>query len=279
MAYPADDTAPPRTLKPEPAPVTPQKPIEVEPETEVTPLSYLRQTEDAWNTYRGESARNGTLLRPNEDGYIEEYVDPVAGGGSSNPFFRDGESEGGWTLNTPGARAAQVIYDNYLDAQLEFERFTEDSKAAKAALGTARSYADIEAPKSKEIARQFQDFENRATLLYDLMADEQQYGMRADDQNIQNMSAQKELGLGGVPGGFYAKQPMSSALSNILAPSLPEYVRPDYRLNQSVGLPGPQGFDDQDYNQFGFPQFAFGTDPMPIQVPPIQIRTWPWGGR
>lgn len=279
MAYPADDTAPPRTLKPEPAPVTTPKPVAAEPEADVTPLSYLRQTEDEWNNYRGESARNGTLFRVNKDGYVEEYVDPVVSGGSVNPFFDGEENEGGWTLNTPGAREAQIFYDNYLDAQLEFDRFTEDSKAAKAALGTARSYADIEAPKSKEVARQFQDFENRATLLYDLMADEQQYGMRADDQNIQNMAAQKDLGLAGLPGGWYGQPSMQSSLSSILKPSLPEYVRPDYRLNQSVGLPGPQGFDDQDYDRYGFPTFAFGTDNQPIPVPRMRTAPWPWGGK
>lgn len=274
MAYPADDTAPPRTLKPDPAPVTTPKPAPAEPETDITPLSYLRQSEDEWNNYRGESARNGTLFRVNKDGYVEEYVDPVASGGSLNPFFNDGESEGGWTLNTSGARAAQVVYDNYIDAQLEFDRFTEDSKAAKAALGTARSYADIEAPKSKEVARQFQDFENRATLLYDLMADEQQYGMRADDQNMQNRAFEREYGET-MP--FFAKPTMGSALSNILAPSLPEYVRPDYRLNQSVGLPGPQGFDDSDYDEYGMPRFAFGTS-IGIKIQSMPIRTWPWGG-
>ena len=289
MAYPADDSGgAPRSLKPEDTkPAVPQydpsvpkgfSPVSKE-DAQInadtakyhyeqwrsanlqanTPVKVTSGVVYRWEEGGGSEGPPASVVAAGEDAVADWYVlHGDEGGGSS----------GKWVPDPNG----QMFYDDWQSA-------IDETKQKFDSLGTARSYADIEAPKSKEIARQFQDFENRATLLYDLMADEQQYGMRADDQNIQNMSAQQELGLGGVPGGFYAKQPMSSALSNILAPSLPGYVRPDYRLNQSVGLPGPQGFDDQDYNQFGFPAFAYGTDPMPIQVPPIQIRTWPWGGR
>ncbi|MBK9019837.1 MAG: hypothetical protein IPL72_07460, partial [Sulfuritalea sp.] len=102
----------------------------------------------------------------------------------------------------------------------------------------------------KEIQRQYKDFEDRASLLYDLMGDEQDYAMAADDQNIANWKAQRDLGMATSPGGYYATPYQNMTMSEILRPSLPDYVRPDYRLNGAVGLPGPQGFDDPDYTSW-----------------------------
>lgn len=166
--------------------------------------------------------------------------------------------------------AGQLLFD-------EWKSSLEDAKEAVSSGGTARSYLATEEDKTSEITRQFKDFDARASLLYDLMDEEQQYGMRADDQNIQNFKAQQDLGMAVVPGGVYGKPSMANSLSSILRPSLPDYVRPDYRLNAAVGLPGAQGFDDPDYNQSGFPAFANGTEAEGyIKVPPVPVVSWPW---
>ena len=143
--------------------------------------------------------------------------------------------------------------------------------------GAEASYLDLEKAKTKEVERQYEDFKDRASLLYDLMDKERDYAMAGDDQNYENLKRQKELGMA-VPFGFYATPYHSMTLSRVLAPSLPDYVLPDYRLNQAVGLPGPQGFDDPDYPWLQAPAYAFGTKPglgwyRPTRVP------WPWGGR
>ena len=57
--------------------------------------------------------------------------------------------------------------------------------------------------------------------------------------------------------------PYTASLSRVLRPSLPDYVRPDYRLNQAVGLPGPEGFDNPNYDENGMPLYAYGTVPKP----------------
>lgn len=96
--------------------------------------------------------------------------------------------------------------------------------------------------------------------------------MAADDQNVANWKAQRDLGMATSPGGYYTTPYQSMTMSEILRPSLPDYVRPDYRLNESVGLPGPQGFDDPDYSPYGLPMFANGTAPLPPNF-------WPWPPR
>ncbi|MBK7330443.1 MAG: hypothetical protein IPI85_15570 [Dehalococcoidia bacterium] len=135
------------------------------------------------------------------------------------------------------------------------------------------SYLSTETDKTKEIQRQYKDFEDRASLLYDLMGDEQDYAMAADDQNIANWKAQRDLGMATSPGGYYATPYQNMTMSEILRPSLPDYVRPDYRLNGAVGLPGPQGFDDPDYTPYGLPMFGGGTS---ASLPP---NFWPWPAR
>lgn len=174
---------------------------------------------------------------------------------------------GKWVLDTEG----QLLYDHW-------QELMADAKEAGAGMGAARSYLDVEADKTKEITRQFKDFENRASLLYDLMADEQDYGFSADKHNFDAWDAQRDLGLATMPGGFAGKPSMAMSLSSILRPSLPDYVRPDYRLNAAVGLPGPQGFDDPDYGPDGLPLYARGTDEF-IRIPLKPLAYWPWSGR
>ena len=136
------------------------------------------------------------------------------------------------------------------------------AKAAAAGIGAARSYLDTENDKTAEITRQFNDFENRASALYDLQDSEQQYGMKADDQNAQNRLAIAKGALFSGETPVYLNDRPGALLSEILGPSLPDYVSPDYRLNAAVGLPGAEGFNDPQYDANGMPipQYAWGTE-------------------
>ena len=241
-------------------------------------LQYARQEEDRYYGFVADQARSGKSLGYDKStGRVFEYVEKTASGNSLDDFFGEGDAVAGEGIgssknyNTEAALTAQSYFDSWQSAQRDLERDADDAKAAKAAGGAARSYLSTETDKTKEIQRQYKDFEDRASLLYDLMEDEQDYGMAADDQNIQNWKAQRDLGMAVTPGGYYGKPSLASSLSQILGPSLPDYVRPDYRLNEAVGLPGPQGFDDPDYTASGFPMYADGTAPP--------RRRWPWPSR
>lgn len=158
---------------------------------------------------------------------------------------------------------------------------SELSGSGGAAGAAVRSALSIEGDKQDEITRQMKDFAYRADLTYDLMDAEQQYGFNATDHNISSWKAQRDLGLATMPGGFAGQPSMAQSLSSIIRPSNPSYVRPDYRLNQVVGLPGAQGFDDPDYDEYGMPRFAQGTSQMLEFVPvrPMPIVSWPWKPR
>lgn len=284
MVYPSDDKGTPRSLKPEDTQPTvpeydPKVPLGFQPVDKKDAQANVSTAQTRYEQWRSSLLQSGTPIKVTSDVvYIwdeskEEAVKPAGISDEDWAFLQAAEGgsdgpSGKWIPDPNG----QQFYDDWQQA-------IDISKGEFASSGSAKSYADIEAPKSKEIQRQWKDFEDRATAFYDLQADEQAYGMRADDQNWQNMDAQRDLGMASM--GYYTKPTMENALSNIVGPSIPNYVRPDYRLNASVGLPGPQGFDDPDYDENGFPRFAFGTDPKPpmdrIVVPRISVP-WPWGG-
>lgn len=244
----------------------------------VTSKDRARQEEDLFYGFLSNYTRQGrTLAVDKASGRVYELIEPEEAGGDDwrSSLFGGTEPSSRKSFSSEAAQEAQVYYDNWQSAIRDVDREVEDAKEAKASGGTARSYLDTEADKTSEITRQFKDFDARANLLYDLMSDEQEYGMRADDQNIQNLKAQKDLGMAVVPGGIYGKPSMANSLSAILRPSLPDYVRPDYRLNTAVGLPGAEGFDDPDYNEYGLPAFAGGTGDF-IKIPPAPVVSWPW---
>ncbi len=147
----------------------------------------------------------------------------------------------------------QVLLDFGLQASLEpflLEALKERGIASGS--GSAVSYVQSETDKQQEVSRQFKDFLARAQGVYDLMDSEQQRAMRADDQNAQNMKAARE-GLIAYPGD-YGVGSMETAYSRILAPSVPNYVLPDYRLGGAVGLPGGvEGYDNPNYTSTGVP--------------------------
>lgn len=175
-----------------------------------------------------------------------------------------------------GKWVPDVTWQQFEDDVSYAEDLAKELKGSGGAAKAALSIEKMEENKSDEITRQYKDFAARAGLLYDLMEEEQDYAMAADDQNIANWKAQKDLGMATNPGGYYGTPYQSMTMSEILRPSLPDYVRPDYRLNESVGLPGPQGFDDPDYTPYGLPMFSMGTDPIPPPTPP---GLWPWKPR
>ena len=122
--------------------------------------------------------------------------------------------------------------------------------------GAARSYLDTENDKTAEVQRQFKDFLSKANAVYDLQDAEQGYSMAADDQNIQNRSAQlKGLQSFNMTPFYSNERPGSPYYSRTVAETVPNQVLPDYQLNGAVGLPGQQGF-----NFSNLPQFAHGTD-------------------
>lgn len=271
----------PRSLKAEEGPnyVPPSVPLV----TQSSLKEEIRKEEDLYYGYVSEQTRKGHALGVDKTtGRVFEFIQDTDSGSAFDDLLGEESGGGGGTVrkvyDTPAALEGQIYYDNLKMAELDFERAEEDAKAAKAAMGSARSYLDVEADKTKEITRQFKDFENRASLLYDLMADEQDYGFSADKHNFDAWDAQRDLGLATMPGGFAGKPSMAMSLSSILRPSLPDYVRPDYRLNAAVGLPGPQGFDDPDYGPDGLPLYARGTDEF-IRIPLKPLVYWPWSGR
>lgn len=185
-----------------------------------------------------------------EGGIVYKLTTRAAGGGALSEFGFATDSEGNIdrALAEPEIRKA---YSDWIDAQ-------DELKYLSASQGSAKSWYDTEEDKSREIERQYDDFKDRSTTYSRLLSDEQDYAMNVDEANANAYKYMRQTGAASY--GAYHDLPMSESLSSILRPSLPDYVRPDYRLNAAVGLPGPEGFDDPDYDANGMPRFAAGTD-------------------
>lgn len=228
-----------------------------------------------FDTYKQSSLAANIPIKITAD-TVYKFVEPAP------PVKPDGISDADWSLYLAGQPKVSGDWVPDVQGQLLYDQWqnTLDSAVAASAAnsgGAAQSYMQSEANKTKEITRQYNDFQDRANELYDLMDAEQQYGFNAADQNMQAWKAQRDLGLATMPGGFAGQPSMQQSLSSILRPSLPDYVRPDYRNNASVGLSGPQGFDDPQYDEYGMPMYAMGTDF--VQVRPMPITHWPWSKR
>lgn len=245
------------------------------PKTKDEAKRQAQQAGQRWVEMQAEAARNGLYIDV-EDGEVKVKI--------KNPVFEKMSPEQRAQAKALGivdeyiwVGAVEAGFPELQEAYTNKELAEELVKYLGDTEGAGATYLDLEKAKTKEVERQYEDFKDRASLLYDLMDKEQQYAMNADDQNYENLKRQKELGMAS-PFGYYATPYYSMTLSRVLSPSLPDYVLPDYRLNQSVGLPGPQGFDDPDYPWLQAPAYAFGTKPglgwyRPTRVP------WPWGGR
>ncbi|MBK7330679.1 MAG: hypothetical protein IPI85_16850 [Dehalococcoidia bacterium] len=194
-------------------------------------LQYARQEEDRYYGFVADQARSGKSLGYDKStGRVFEYVEKTASGNSLDDFFGEGDAVAGEGIgssknyNTEAALTAQSYFDSWQSAQRDLERDADDAKAAKAAGGAARSYLSTETDKTKEIQRQYKDFEDRASLLYDLMGDEQDFAMAADDQNVANWKAQRDLGMATRPGGTHARTVMGDDERD--PPSVPPGLRP-----------------------------------------------------
>lgn len=189
------------------------------------------------------------VVYPWDHGMTEEARTLAA----SNPEFKKNN------IDVP----VDAVHDAGL-TQLIYEADYERSRLGKGQASTAGAYMASETDKANEVTRQFEDFLKRAKGVYDLRDSEQQFAMRADDQNAQNMKNARE-GLITYPGA-YTVPTMDTAYSRILAPTVPESVKPIYNLNGAVGLPGPEGFNDAQYNS---------TTGAPLtQTPAIPKELW-----
>jgi hypothetical protein len=168
--------------------------------------------------------------------------------------------------------------------------------ASGSGAGAGRSYVDTEGDKQDEVTRQFKDFLARAKGTYDLMDSERRYAMAGDDQNAANAKAVRGGYLNSAWATPYADQ-RGPGYSDTLARSMPNYLSPDYRMNQAVGLGGPEGFNNPNYDSSGMPMYAEGTDPATASIPPDPLemvgkpifvppdgappsgKPWPWGRR
>jgi len=148
-------------------------------------------------------------------------------------------------------KSGQKLYDTFKNEERLYGREKDDAKAYETQIPAVRSYLDVEMDKSAEVSRQANDFSARSKLLSQLLKEEQEYSTRADDQNIQNAEAVAAGTMMPNAGGWYTPLTGENLMSSVLRPSLPDYVMPDYRMNQAVGLPGPEGFDDPDYPMGG----------------------------
>lgn len=218
----------------------------------VVDKDYVRQKELEYKRVLREYADRNPDVQylPKEGTIVKRYNKPERDGGAMSEFgFAFGGDEGGMLteLAEPEVRRA---YEDWIDAQ-------DELKYLSASQGSAKSWYDTEQDKTQEIERQYDDFKDRSTTYSRLLSDEQDYAMNVDEANADAYKYMRQTGAASY--GAYHDLPMFESLSSILRPSLPDYVRPDYRLNAAVGLPGPEGFDDPDYDANGMPRFAGGT--------------------
>jgi len=285
QASPAPPPAPPVSAAPAasaPASSTPSAPTVAEHGT----AAAVRSAEDSWYDYYRSQFEAGSPVReisgriekwveekpdPNVLAILDQADSPTERAAMAAALGIDENGGGGkWVPDTQG----QLMF---MDIEREKDLFGRSKDDAKTLAGTGpavRSFLDVEGDKTSEITRQANDFNKRASLFSELLADEQQFSMNADNQNIKNATAMQAGLTMPNAGGFYAPLTGDNLLSSIVRPSLPDYLRPDYRLNAAVGLPGPQGFDDPDYGPGGMPMYAKGTNPMPESIP--NSRGW-WG--
>lgn len=224
-------------------------------------IKTMREAEDAWYQYLygnpgSIKVTNGLVERRDKvvkdktkfdalTGLLEKTEDPAKKSLIQSQI--DALYVEDWVPDPTG----QTAYNTFKNEERLYGREKDDAKAYETQIPAVRSYLDVEQDKSGEITRQANDFAGRSRLFSELLKDEQSYSMAADDQNIQNATAMQNGTMMPNAGGWYTPLTGDNLMSSVLRPSLPDYVRPDYRMNQAVGLPGPEGFDDPDYAMGG----------------------------
>lgn len=252
--------------------------------------SVTQRALDDWNKYKMSTGADETGGRVSKLVWVpaktsgSRYEEEADGGAGSG-----GGGEYKWLPDPEG----QQLFERLSQVQAENSQFLKDSGA-----GAGRSYVATEGDKQDEVTRQFKDFLARAKGTYDLMESEQGFAANTDKMNIGNERAVQAgyMPPGSLPSYGHRRGP---GLSSIIEPSLPNYLSPDYRMNQAVGLGGPEGFNDPDYDEYGMPMYSAGTDPMAdpalAGIPPELLKmvgqvlfvpmsdrkeppkAWPWG--
>jgi hypothetical protein len=168
----------------------------------------------------------------------------------------------------PGDVDSQLnsLYQQAKAKEQEAERFRVQYglSKTKGPFEAGASYVDTEKDKAAEVKRQFADFMDRAKALYDLEDDEAKY---TNFQNRANAADNEDVTKGNLAEGQALWRPnrRPESLSGLVRPSLPNSpVKPIYYNNAGVGLPGPQGFSDPDYDSSGnYTGYAAGTGGLP----------------
>lgn len=264
-----------RTLRPPDEPVAVQQPApapmfdagvlgpgspDIYDESTGTSLTAKQIAEQYDNEIKQYSAHSNRPIKTGDKGDLFVWV-PKEAAGASGRFAADGASgaaddelAGKWTKvqDLPPTDPFFSLWNLKNEAQTA----SAAQDAMRKGTGAARSYLDTENDKTAEVQRQFKDFLSRANAVYDLQDAEQGYSMAADDQNIQNRTAQlKGLQSFNMTPFYSNDRPGNLQYSETVRPTVPNSVLPDYQLNGAVGLPGMQGF-----NFANLPAFAHGTD-------------------
>lgn len=255
----------------------------------------VSSAKSAWLDYQLRTGADETGGRIKTPMWVPDKSTASSGRGIASVSLgtAEGAGGGGGEYKDQIDPEGQRLYNRWQILESDNKQFRKDNFISDAGAGAGRSYVDTEGDKQDEVTRQFKDFLARAKGTYDLMDSERSYAMAGDDQNIQNQAAMRAGNLGEAWATPYADM-RGPGLSSTLARSLPNYLSPDYRMNQAVGLGGPEGFDNANYDENGMPMYADGTDPAMANIPPellamvgkpmgvplssdFQPRDWPWG--
>ncbi len=124
--------------------------------------------------------------------------------------------------------------------------------------GAVRSYLDIEADKTAESTRQYNDFIKRVEDIYgiqnaerDIQKQDRDWAFDGDKHNVEMESAARKgligsemytFGAAARPGNL-SRNNDGQRLSDMIRSTIPSEIPSDYRLNDAVGLPGAHGTD------------------------------------
>jgi hypothetical protein len=215
--------------------------------------------------------RTGSILTSAYDEYVNAHGGPsafdITEGRVSRIVYDTDENGKSVKVSVPDPVATDML-KTLTAAEKDFKVY--DSMLKKGGIFAATSSGGsgsgggaprINTDPQDETRRQFMDFLDRAKTLYNLEDEEQAWSMRADDQNIQNKDAAMEGKLNYNTTTQYSNQrPFNERLSDIVRPTIPTDLAPDYRMNEEFGLPGESGtnYPRMSNSGGGLPSFVPG---------------------
>ena len=280
----------PRTLKPEDggeppaspgAPPRPPAPTTLD-EANSSYRTLVAQANELWRQYEEKKTalvKAGGAFGETEGNVVRMTSKPGTSTWQRDPNDPNREIEvPGPGTAAPGDIDAELnsLYQQAKSAETEAERFRAEYglSKTKGPFEAGASYVDTEKDKAAEVKRQFADFMDRAKALYGLEDAEAEY---TDTQNRANAADNEDVSRGYLAEGQALWRPnrRPESLSGLVRPSLPNSpIRPIYYNNSAVGLPGPEGFSDPDYDSDGnyIGGYAAGTggglpDPAGNRIP------------